>query len=530
MTEPLLLDASLALEDVADVALRGRPVRLADAARARISAARDVTDGLLARGERVYGLTTGVGALKRVAVGGGEQLAFNRLMLLSHRTGTGPDVAEPVVRAVMLAQVAGFARGRSGVRVELADHLTDALNAGLVPRVRTTGSLGQSDLGPLADLAAALTGDGDWASELGRLGLVPWEPTAKEALAFVNSNGFSLGWSALALVGVDTLLDRFDQAAALTFEGMLGNVQALDPAVADARPVPGIPEAIARLQALLAGGSLLSGTLHRHLQDPLTMRVVPQTHAAARTALDHSRAIVEAELTSSHDNPCITPDGRALSTGNFDSVPYGVTLDYVRLALAHVVTASCERANKLVHAAFSGLPTGLRDDDATSQDGLGIVVYGANAAAAEARLLAMPATLDLSTSSTAEGLEDRVIPTPVAARRVEEMTRLGRYVAAVELYLAAQAVDLRGRAGELGQGTRRAYELVRAHAPRRREGEPPLHRGLTPNGGRDDGVTLSRRGLTPVLSPGRTPRAGAPSGPGGSTAPRRRCPCPSGRR
>src|SRR5439155_9259787 len=100
------------------------------------------------------------------------------------------------------------------------------------------------------------------------------------------------------------------------------------------------------------------------------MRVVPQPHSAARVALDHGRSIVEAELVSSHDNPIITPDGHALSNGNFDSVPYGVTVDYLRLALAHVVTASCERANKLVYAAFSGLPTGLRDDDSTSQDGL----------------------------------------------------------------------------------------------------------------------------------------------------------------
>ena len=101
-------------------------MRLAEAARARISAAREVTDGLLARGERVYGLTTGVGALKRVAVGGGEQLAFNRLMLLSHRTGTGPDVAEPVVRAVMLAQARRVRPRPLGVRVELADHLIAA--------------------------------------------------------------------------------------------------------------------------------------------------------------------------------------------------------------------------------------------------------------------------------------------------------------------------------------------------------------------------------------------------------------------
>ena len=225
------------------VARDHRPVELAPAARERIAAGRDVTAALLARGERVYGLTTGVGALKRVAVGERDQAAFNRLLLLSHRTGTGPDVPEDVVRAAMLAQLAGFGRGRSGVRPELADHLVAALNAGLAPRVRTTGSLGQSDLGPLADLAEALTGDGDWAAELDRLGLEPWLPTAKEALAFVNSNAFTLGWTALALAGVEALLDAFDLSAMLTFEGMVGNVEALDPAIADARPVPGLADA-----------------------------------------------------------------------------------------------------------------------------------------------------------------------------------------------------------------------------------------------------------------------------------------------
>ena len=136
-------------------------MRLTDAARERIAAARDATDELLASDERVYGLTTGVGALKRVSSGADEQLAFNSLLLRSHRTGTGPDAPEAAVRAAMVAQLAGFARGWSGVGLELADHLVAALNAGFAPRVRTIGSLGQSDLGPLADLAAALVGEGE---------------------------------------------------------------------------------------------------------------------------------------------------------------------------------------------------------------------------------------------------------------------------------------------------------------------------------------------------------------------------------
>jgi histidine ammonia-lyase len=233
------------------------------------------------------------------------------------------------------------------------------------------------------------------------------------------------------------------------------------------------------MRALLEGGALLAGGRARDLQDPLTMRIVPQTHSAARIALAHCRSIVEAELVSSHDNPSISPDGRALSNGNFDSVPYGVTVDYLRLALAHVVTASCERSNKLTHSGFSGLPTGLRDDDASSADGLGIVAYGATAATAEVRLLAQPTTLEVPTTSTAEGIEDRVIPTTLAARRLAEMTGLARYVAAVELYLAAQAVDLRDRRDQLGRGTRRAYDVVREHAPRPQPGQPPMA-DLTP--------------------------------------------------
>jgi histidine ammonia-lyase len=461
----LVLDDALTIDELADVALHHRPIALSDGARERIAAARQLAEDMLASDQRVYGLTTGVGALKRVRVGADEQLGFNRLMLRAHRTGTGADAPEAAVRAAMVAQLGGFARGWSGAGLELADHLVAALNADFAPRVRTIGSLGQSDLGPLADLACALAGEGEYASELRRLGLEPWRPRSKEGLAFINSNAFTLGWTALALHRISALLDRFDEAAALTFEGMLGNVQALDPAIAEARPLPGSRETIERMQALLAGGTLLTGELHRHLQDPLTMRIVPQTHGAARTALAHAREIVEIELVSSHDNPAVAPDGRALSNGNFDSVPYGIAIDYVRLALAHVLTASCERANKLVYSGFSGLPTGLREDDTASEDGLAITVYGANAAAAEARLLAHPTTLELSTSSTAEGIEDRVIPTTLAARRLEEMTGLALYVAAVELVCAAQAVDLRKRSGDLGTGTGSVYALIREHVP-----------------------------------------------------------------
>ena len=470
----LVVGAELTLADVAAVAEQGRRVELSAAARARIVDGRRVVERLLADGEPVYGLTTGVGALKRVAVGPAEQERFNRLLLRSHRTGTGPNAPDAVIRATLLAQLAGFAQGHAGVREGLADLLVSALNGRLMPRARVTGSLGQSDLGPLADIAQALTGEDEWGAELDRLGLSPWRPDAKEALAFVNSNAFSLAWSALALGRGQRLLAAFDQAAALTFEGMLGNVQALDPEIAVARPVPGLGDEIERLRTLLGGGSLLDGKQHRELQDPLVMRVVPQTHGAAYVALAHATTLLESELVSSHDNPCITNDGRALSNGNFDSVPYGVALDYVRLAIAHVVSASCERSRSSCTAASVAFPPACDATTPPTPTDLRSSCTARPRRLLEARLLAMPATLETPTTSVAEGIEDRVIPTPVAARRLDQQIELAAHVAATELYVAAQAVDLRARVPELGHGTALAHAMVRRFAPALRDGEPSM--------------------------------------------------------
>jgi histidine ammonia-lyase len=149
------IDRTITLGDVAAVAYDHRPVCLTTAAQRRIEHARDTVDHLLQGNWPVYGLTTGVGALKRVSVAADAQSDFNRRLLLSHRTGTGPDADDSIIRATLLAQLAGFAQGHAGVSVRLAELIVAALNADLRPRARTTGSLGQSDLGTMADIAEA---------------------------------------------------------------------------------------------------------------------------------------------------------------------------------------------------------------------------------------------------------------------------------------------------------------------------------------------------------------------------------------
>jgi histidine ammonia-lyase len=241
-----------------------------------------------------------------------------------------------------------------------------------------------------------------------------------------------------------------------------------------ARDLPGVTPVLAELRRLLQGGALLEGREPpAALQDPLSLRVVPQVHAVAATALDAATAVLEAELAAGSDNPLLTEDDRLLTNGNFDGTAVAVALDHLRLTLAHVGTLATERTQKLLTPSHSGLAANLRERDDRVEDGLGMYGHGAAALAAEIRLLASPVSLELPTSSLAEGIEDRVVPAPLAARRLDEQAGLLARLAAVELTCAAQAVELRGRAGALGEGTSALVRVVREHAPFTAAGTAP---------------------------------------------------------
>jgi len=464
------------IADVVRVATDGVCAVLDPEARERMISSRSVIERVLVRGDSVYGLTTGVGPQKTVVVPPAEQERFNRLMILAHCVGHGESAPPAFVRAAMFVRAEGLALGAAGVRPAVVEALLAALNANALPSVHLIGSLGQSDLAPLAEIARALIGEGPEAGLMARAGLRSLQLAPREALALINSNAFSVGIAALALARACAALNALELSAALSFEGFVANVSALDPAVARLRPHEGIGRTVEHLRELLAEGALLTGTrAARNLQDPLCFRVIPQTHAAAHHALAHARELVETELRSATDNPAVLADEeRVLPHGNHDSAPIAVALDYARLGLAQAVTIGNERVQKLLDSRFSGLPSGLRARPDLAEDGLAVVGHGSTALAAEARLLAAPVTLEQPTSSAAEGIEDRVTLAPVAARRLYEMAGYTTRLAAVELVCATQAVDLRGVAADLGRGTANSHAAVRARIPFVGAGQAPL--------------------------------------------------------
>jgi histidine ammonia-lyase len=439
----------LTLDEVVRVARDGEQVELEPGALERMREARAVVQGVVERGDPVYGVTTGVASRKRVRVAADEVAEFNRMLIQSHRVGQGADAPPDVVRAALLRMANGFASGTTGVRPEVAERLVRALNDGESPRVRLLGSIGQSDLAPNADLAHSLF-DG-------------YPLAAGEALWLVNNNAFSTGFAALAVADARRLLHSLHVAGALELEAFAANVAHLHPDIARTRASPGLRAAHERLEALLAGSSLWEEGAARNLQDPLTFRGLPQVLGAAMDTLGFVVTQLGVELNASSSNPLVVvSEQRIVSVSNLDVVALAAALDFLRIVLASALTAANERLMKLLQRPFSGLPDGLAAEPGLHQDGLAELGNVGQALTAEARLLAQPVSFELASTTQAEGIEDRMTMAPLAARRLAEMVALGERIVTIELVVAAQAVDLR-QPWTLGTGTQHTFELVREH-------------------------------------------------------------------
>jgi histidine ammonia-lyase len=446
----VLTGIGLAVEDVVRVARRGEQVELAPEAVERMRSARAVAEQALERGDPVYGLTTGVASRKRTAVTTDDTAAFNKLLIQSHRVGQGANAPDDVVRAALLRLANGFASGTTAVRPELAEQVVAALNAGAAPPVRLLGSVGQADLAPNADLAHGIL-DG-------------FELAAGEALALVNNNSFSTGFATLAVADAERLLAGLEVAGALDLEAFAANLSILHPAVARTRPYTGLRATLERLRGLLDGSPLWEAGAARNLQDPLSFRGIAQVLGALRDALAYVHAQLTVELNSSQSNPLVVAaEEKIISSLNVEIAPLAAALDFLRIGLAPALTTANERQMKLLQAPLSGLTDGLAAGRG-HEDGLAELGNVGMALTGEARLLAQPVSFELASTTQAEGIEDRMTLAPLAARRVAEMVELGEGIAAIELVVAAQAVDLR-RPSKLGAGTRLAYDAVRAVVP-----------------------------------------------------------------
>ena len=447
----------LTQQDVVGVARHEETVELDPDAIGQMRQAREIVEAALARGDAVYGLSTGVGVLKRSALEDPRSGAFSERLIKHHLVALGPPAPPDVVRATMLVLANGFAGATPGVRPELAVLVISALNDHLEPSMRTLGSIGQSDLGPMADLAVQLT-EG--------FALAPGE-----GLALVSNNAFSTGWASLAVSDMAELVDVMEMAGALSLEGIAANHSMMHTAIGHVRPYPGLQRSLEHLRRHLDGSFIWRPGSARNLQDPLTFRNLPQIQGACWDGLEHAERQLAIELNASQSNPIVVPDeGTVVSVANFEILPLAAALDLLRIVLASALSAAAERVVKLLEATWSGLPTGLVPQADTTEPGLAYLGIACQSLVTEARSLAAPVSFELASTAHAEGIEDRATNAPLAARRLSDMIVLGRHIVARELVVAAQAVEVRGLTPS-GEGTGQAIEALRRHVPFLRTGD-----------------------------------------------------------
>jgi len=478
--ETVVLDGREAsIKDVVLVARYGATAELAEEAAPRIEASREIVERCVDQSLTRYGITTGFGKFCDVVISKESNAVLQRNLIMSHAVGVGQPLAEEVVRAMMLLRVNALAVGNSGARLSTVLALLDMLNAGIVPVVPEKGSLGASgDLAPLAHMALALCGMGDCfykgrrmpaAEALAAARLKPVELAAKEGLALINGTQCMTAIASLAAFDAWKLARSADVVAAITMQALRGITDAYDPRVHEARGQYGQIECAANLRALLDGSTCTTRQGQERVQDPYTLRCVPQIHGASRDAIGYVFDVVSREINAATDNPLIfmNPDdpsgGDIISGGNFHGQPVALAMDFLGIAVAELADVSERRIERLVNPALSnGLPAFLVRDGGLNS-GFMIVQYSAASLVSENKVLAHPASVDSIPSSANQ--EDHVSMGTIAARKAREILGNARTVIALELLSACQAVDLRDGPGALSPATRAAYQSLRSIVP-----------------------------------------------------------------
>ena len=458
---PATLDgASLSCEDVRAIARDGTPVAVAEAGLERARRARDAVHAAMEI-QPVYGRTTGVGANRSIHV---EDGGHGLRLLRSHAGGAGPLLAAPLARAMLVVRLNQLAAGGSGVDPALLTVLTEVLNRGLIPPVRTVGAIGTGDLSALASTALSLIGERPWLGGLGEV-LPPFALDPADALAFMSSNAATIGEAALAAADLSDLIAATPVLAALSFLVVRGSAEPYAAEVQRARPHRGQAEVAAQMRALLAGQDLKPA----RIQDPYGYRALPQAHGPAVDAVRELRQVLAVEMNAAAENPLVdSVSGHVFHNGNFYTAYLGLALDSARLALFQTAALSATRLGTLVEPRLTGLRPFLASNVPASS-GVLALEYVAHSALADIRRLASPATL--GTAVLSRGLEDLADFSTQAARAATDSVASYRIVLACELVAAIRGLRLRRLVPAAGP-LRDAYELAAPALDTRIEDRP----------------------------------------------------------
>ena len=430
---------------------------------------RAIVDRVLDDGNSYYGINTGFGFLANKKIDAEQLEKLQHNLLLSHAVGLGDSIPKNITKLMLQLKIVALSLGYSGVSVEVVERLMLFLKNDWIPVVPSKGSLGASgDLAPLAHLALPLLGKGYfWSTKdneqlraktvLKNANLEPINLKAKDGLALINGTQMMTAYGAHILERANSLLKNADILAAISLEALMGSARPFDERIQAIRPHPGQKAVASNIRLLLTDSAILES--HKNcdkVQDPYSLRCIPQVHGATRDLLEYASGVIERELNSVTDNPLVFSDGDIISGGNFHGQPLALAMDSAAIAIAEIASIA-ERRIYLLLRGLDGLPTVLVNDSGINS-GFMIPQYTAASLVSHNKVLCHPASVDSIPSCL--GQEDHVSMGSISAIKLLEVLNNVEQVLAIEAFTAAQALDFR-KPLKAGRGVEVAHQEIR---------------------------------------------------------------------
>lgn len=467
---------TLTIEKTIDIASGKTRGKLNTAAIQKITNSQQSVRAIVENNRTVYGINTGFGILANKSISEDDTATLQYKILQSHSVGVGDPIPVEIAKIMLITKVHALAQGFSGVKLETLERIIWHIDNDVIPVVPEKGSVGASgDLAPLAHLFLPLIGLGEcfvrnttggnkWlrtgaAEALKKPGLSPIRLGPKEGLALINGTQFILAFAVKAVQRMHNCLEAADIIGAMSLEALTGTKAPFDERLHELRPYEGNKLVAQRLRLLLHDSAIMQSHVDcGRVQDPYSLRCMPQVHGASRNAWLHLKDLTLTELNSVTDNPIIFSKDDTISGGNFHGQPLALPLDYACFAAAEVGNISDRRCYLLLEGKW-GLPMLLMRDVGLNS-GFMIPQYTTAALVSENKTLCFPASAD--SIPTSLGQEDHVSMGSISGRKLNRVLDNLEYILAIELLSACQAIEFR-RPLKSSAVLEFAHELVRSY-------------------------------------------------------------------
>lgn len=460
---------NLTVEDLYRVAVQGAEVAISAEALSRIKKSRDILEKKVKDGSTIYGVNTGFGSLLNVKINQSDISKLQRNLIRSHSSGVGTPLPDEYVRSMMTIRLNSFCKGFSGVSLELVNAVLTFLNKGITPEVPRYGSVGASgDLAPLAHVALAIMGEGKihYRGEIHETrqffqehGIHPYGFTEKEGVAFINGTAAISSILSIEIFRSLRLMRNAVASASLSFEGLRGTLKAFREWAVTSRGHMGQKEIAASFRELLSDSEIVRKSSEEKVQDPYTLRCIPQVYGAVLDTIKYARSVLTVEINSATDNPLVS-ESEVISAGNFHGEPVALVSDFLAIALTDLGNMIERRIARITDGSLSGLPPFLVKNSGLNS-GYMIPQYVAAALCNRNKTLSFPSSAD--SIPTSANQEDHVSMGMNAALKLSEVVSNLFYIVSIEYLTGTQAIDL--IAGKPSAFVSHVHEEVRKMVP-----------------------------------------------------------------